>query len=79
MPGGLACISEEFQFTPVGTQQLFVAGEKIISDGSLIVSALENPAVTKLSDLIDKQIGVGFVRSPGTFQLAQIVRSHLMV
>ena len=75
LPGGIACVSEEFEFTPIATQQELVVSEDIISYGSAIVSALANPAVTNLSQIAGKQIGVGFVQSPGTFQLAQTVHS----
>ena len=70
LPGGLACISAQFQFTPFATQRSVISGKQINSFGSLILSSLANLAVLEIKDLRDKKIGVGFVQGSGSFQLA---------
>ena len=75
-PGKLVCINEQFGFTPIATQRAITAGKQTSSLGSCILSASSNPLLTSISDIRDKEVGVGFSESATTYQLPTEVSAN---
>jgi hypothetical protein len=68
--GALACILEQFQYTPIATQRVVFNGIESAAYGSLIISSMTASSVRNISSITNMRVGVGFVQSAGTYELS---------
>ena len=79
-PIELVCLDAEAGFSPIATQRHLILGKQAEGYGSLIYSSVHNTAVTSLSDIVGKRLGVTFVLAAGGFALGwKVCRINLKV